>query len=99
MKQIKKGDIVGRKSYNNDVLFTVKDILEIDHKKIAILRGVIERVVVDSPLDDLQVIDKNTVKEKLKKFDEKIEERITAKKILLTELAYLLKINVLKKNF
>lgn len=80
MKQIKKGDIVGRKSYNNDVLFTVKDILEIDHKKIAILRGVIERVVVDSPLDDLQVIDKNTVKEKLKKFDEKIEERITAKK-------------------
>ena len=44
MKRIKVGDIVSRKSYNNDILFRVKRILNKKNDKIVILSGVIERV-------------------------------------------------------
>ena len=37
MKEIKNGDIVSRKSYNNDIMFCVKKIIKIDReRKIAI---------------------------------------------------------------
>ena len=44
MKEIKKGAIVGRKSYGKDVLFVVKNIISTKNGDIAILRGMIERV-------------------------------------------------------
>ena len=39
MKEIKKGAIVGRKSYGKDVLFVVKNIISTKNGDIAILRG------------------------------------------------------------
>ena len=50
---IKKGDIVGRYSYNNDILFFVDKIVKIKEnreKKIAILKGLNIRVEADAEL-------------------------------------------------
>lgn len=50
---IKKGDIVGRYSYNNDILFFVDKIVKIKkdrENKIAILKGLNIRVEADAEL-------------------------------------------------
>ena len=58
MKKIKEGDIVARKSYDKDILFSVKKIIKNQKEDIAILTGVIERIEADSPINDLEEIDK-----------------------------------------
>ena len=75
MKKIRKGSIVARKSYNNDILFIVDKIISINNSKIALLTGLIERITADSPIDDLELVDKSVAKENLKKLDYKINER------------------------
>lgn len=73
MREIKKGDIVSRNSYGNDIIFSVKRILKLANKKeIAILKGIDVRVEADATLDDLKIIDK----EELKKREKELEERI-----------------------
>ena len=56
MNYIKKGDIVGRKSYNKDIIFTVKNIIRTKRNDVAILKGVTKRIEVDSNIDDLEII-------------------------------------------
>lgn len=60
MKEIKNGDIVSRKSYNNDIMFIVKKIIKIDkQRKIAILKGIVDvRIVADAPVEDLKIVSK-----------------------------------------
>ena len=51
MREIKKGDIVSRNSYGNDIMFCVKKILKLKEEKIAILKGIVDvRIVADAPL-------------------------------------------------
>lgn len=76
MRNIKKGDIVGRKSYGKDVIFVVKNILKTNKGKIAILRGMIERVEADCEIEDLELIDKKEIRQCLKKLDSKVNKRI-----------------------
>lgn len=66
MREIKKGDIVSRISYKNDIMFEVKRILKlVNEKKIAILKGIDVRVEADAPVEDLQIISKEEqIKEK-----------------------------------
>ena len=60
--KIKKGDIVGRKSYKKDVFFIVDKILKISsNKEFAILKGLNIRIMADSPIEDLEIISKNEV--------------------------------------
>lgn len=47
MKKIKNGDIVGRISYNKDIIFIVKDIRD---KNNVILEGIFERIIADAPV-------------------------------------------------
>ncbi len=75
MKRIKKGSIVARKSYNNDILFIVDKIISTNNSRVALLTGLIERITADSPIEDLELIDKSVAKENLKKLDYKINER------------------------
>ena len=75
MEKIKKGDIVGRKSYGKDILFSVKTILDTPNGKIAILKGIIDRIEADSDINDLEKIDKQYIKEKIKDFDSRIDKR------------------------
>ena len=64
MKMIKKGDIVSRNSYNNDILFFVEKIIYTQNRsKIAILKGVTIRIEADSAIDDLKLMDKMTILE------------------------------------
>ena len=58
MKKIKNGDIVGRISYNKDIIFIVKDIRD---KNNVILEGIFERIIADSNINDLEVIDEKVV--------------------------------------
>lgn len=54
---IKKFDIVGRKSYNCDILFRVIDIQIVDGEEVAILYGEDIRLIADAPCSDLIMID------------------------------------------
>ena len=47
----KIGDMVTRKSYNNDVIFKIIDI----NNNIAILKGIDIRLMADSKLEDLKI--------------------------------------------
>ena len=63
MNDIKKGDIVVRKSYGKDIIFRVINILNKPEEKIAVLNGVIERIEADSKIADLELVDKQKVKD------------------------------------
>lgn len=80
MNDIKKGDIVVRKSYGKDIIFRVINILNKLEEKIAVLNGVIERIEADSKIADLELVDKQKVKDILRKMDSKIENRIEKSK-------------------
>lgn len=77
MRKIRKGDIVGRISYGKDILFIVDRIIKTSNKsEIAILKGLIVRVKADSPIEDLEIIEKRVVQENIKVFENKIEDRV-----------------------
>ena len=77
LKKIKKGDIVGRKSYGKDIIFVVDRIIEIDtNSKLAILKGLTIRVKADSYVEDLEVIDKKIIRNQISLIENKMENRI-----------------------
>ena len=76
MREIKKGDIVSRNSYGNDIIFTVKRILKLNNKKeVAILKGIDVRVECDAPINDLKIVSK----EEQVKREKELEQRIIYK--------------------
>ena len=54
--QIRKGDIVGRKSYGKDILFKVNNIVKKTDEDVAILNGITKRIEADSKISDLEII-------------------------------------------
>lgn len=76
MNYIKKGDIVGRKSYNKDIIFTVKNIIRTKRNDVAILKGVTKRIEVDSNIDDLEIIEKKDIKKNFAELDNELQKRI-----------------------
>ena len=77
MEKIKKGDIVARKSNNLDILFSVERIIKSSNgRKIAILKGITIRIVVDAYLEDLVILDNKILNDSLRSLDIKIEDRI-----------------------
>lgn len=74
MGRIKKGDIVGRISYGKDILFMVERIIKMnDNQEIAILKGIIIRIKADSPVEDLEIIDKRIVESNMQNFEDRIQ--------------------------
>ncbi|MGG1680127.1 sporulation peptidase YabG [Neobacillus sp. NRS-1170] len=71
---IKLMDIVGRRSYNCDILFRVIDFRKINDQKFAILYGEDFRIVADAPYNDLVVINQ-TERLKLTKEYRTLEEQ------------------------
>ena len=69
MKRIKNGDIVGRKSYNKDIIFIVVDS---KNTKNVILKGIFERIIADSNIDDLEKISSDTLENKRALREERI---------------------------
>ncbi len=76
MEKIKKGDIVARKSYNKDILFNVKRIYKVNNEKMAILTGITKRVEADSKIEDLEIVEKEILNEKLNRVQAKIDAKI-----------------------
>ena len=77
MEKIKKGDIVGRISYGKDILFLVKRIINLKNgRRIAILKGITERIEADSYINDLYLISEKDVKKELERLDTRVERRI-----------------------
>lgn len=75
--KICKGDIVGRLSYNKDILFVVDRVVRMKNTPdIAILKGVSIRIEADSPVNDLEKIDKKVIKEIEKNIDFDFNKRI-----------------------
>lgn len=74
---IKKGDIVGRISYGKDILFMVKKVIKLDSgKSFAILKGLTVRIEADSPIDDLELINKKEIDKYMNFFNKEFEKRI-----------------------
>ena len=71
MKDVRKGDIVARKSHNKDVIFVVDRIIK---NQIAILTGITTRLKADSYIDDLEIIDKRDVQKVFSEIDKKIDK-------------------------
>ena len=81
MREIKKGDIVSRNSYGNDIIFFVKRILRLANKKeVAILKGIDVRVEADAPLDDLKAVSKDELLKREKELEERIIYKIEREK-------------------
>lgn len=76
MQKVSKGDVVGRISYGNDILFIVDRIIHVKNLKIAILKGVTIRIEADAPISDLQRVNKHIIKATKKTIKSNIEERI-----------------------
>ena len=72
---IKKGDIVGRISYGKDILFMVKKVIKLDSgKSFAILKGLTVRIEADSPIDDLELINKKEIDNYMNFFNKEFEK-------------------------
>lgn len=77
MSSIKKGDIVGRKSYNKDVFFIVDKITKTRlNNEFVILKGLNIRIIADSPVDDLELINKKDILNTIQLSDKGLEKRI-----------------------
>lgn len=76
MKKIKKNDKVIQKSYGKDLIFKVTNIINTKDGEIAVLKGITERVQLNSPVEELEVIDRNVVTNAVKKWNNKIESRV-----------------------
>ena len=96
MNKINKGDIVGRKSYGKDIIFTVRNILATKNGKIAILKGITKRIEADSDLEDLELISEDKIKNAIEEVENDIEMRIEKSKIGNKDENYT--IGVLTKN-
>ena len=84
MREIKKGDIVSRNSYGNDIIFSVKRIIKLANKReIAILKGIDVRVEADAPLNDLKILSKEEQLKREKELEERILYKIERERILL----------------
>lgn len=96
MNNIKKGDLVVRKSYNKDVIFRVNNIIKTKKNEIAILRGVIERVEADSDIKDLELVEEEQLRRKIQELDDKLNNRIERNIQKAKDSSY--KIGVLTNN-
>ena len=70
--KFRKGDIVGRLSYNKDIVFTVSNIIKCKEQDIAILKGLFTRIEADSPLYDLELIENDRIINLLDKFEKEL---------------------------
>ena len=76
--EIKKGDIVGRKSHGKDILFYVQRIIKVKNgSSYAILKGVHYRIEADADLEDLEKVDKEQIDTEKRGIEKKIKSLIT----------------------
>jgi spore coat assembly protein len=70
------GDTVVRKSYGKDIAFKIMDIKETENGTVYTLKGISLRVIADAPLEDLEEVIENTLGEKEKILNRKVNSSI-----------------------
>ncbi len=74
---MKRGDIVARKSYNKDIIFVVDKIIKNSKgNATAILSGLVIRIKVDAPIDDLVLVSKEEKEREINRLDKTIKNRV-----------------------
>ena len=82
----KKGYMVARISYGKDIIFVIEKVIKKNkHKEYAILNGLTIRIKADAPIEDLEIVSKREVEEKLKEFEEIITKRAEKLKAIDTK--------------
>jgi len=71
---IKIGDLVGRKSYNCDIVFRVHDIVKQNDKVIIILTGMNLRLIADAPEADLVKLPPSKINKDIEGFDDRTKK-------------------------
>lgn len=92
----KKGYMVARKSYGEDVIFVIDKIIKRKDKiDYAILKGLTLRIKADAPVDDLVLASREKIEENLK-----LQEEIIKKRAKKTNNKDLLKLNsIISKRY
>ena len=82
MREIKRGDIVSRNSYGNDIIFSVKRIIKLaNQNQVAILKGIDVRVEADAPVEDLQLVSKEEQEKREKELEDRIINKIERERV------------------
>ena len=87
MHEIKKGDIVSRNSYGNDIIFSVVRIMK-NETRIALLKGIDVRIEADAPLTDLQIVSREEQIKREKELEQRILTMIEKEKKLFIQAEY-----------
>ena len=84
--RIRKGDIVGRKSYNKDIFFIVDRIIKLkNNEQYAILKGVNIRIEADASIEDIEKIEESRVIKAERRIDELLKKRINSNRYNYSE--------------
>jgi spore coat assemly protein len=70
------GDTVVRKSYGKDIIFKILDIKDTDNGPVYTLKGISLRVIADAPVEDLEEVGENSIGEKEKLLNRKVNSSI-----------------------
>jgi spore coat assemly protein len=73
---MKIGDTVVRKSYGKDITFKIMDIKDTDNGAVYTLKGISLRVIADAPIEDLEEVEENSVGNKEKILNRKVNSSI-----------------------
>lgn len=73
---IKIGDLVGRKSYNCDIVFRVHDIIKKNDKFEIVLTGMNLRLIADAPETDVIKLPPSKIDENIRNYDERAKKLI-----------------------
>lgn len=73
---IKVGDLVGRRSYNCDIVFRVHDIVKKDNKLEIVLVGVNLRLIADAPETDIIKLPPSKIMENIKNYDNRVKKLV-----------------------
>ena len=76
MDKIKKGDIVGRKSYHKDILFVVDRIIKSSNHTIALLKGLNIRIQADSDIEDLELMDQKEINQSNNRIKNRFQKKL-----------------------
>lgn len=74
---MKIGDLVVRKSYDKDITFKIIDIKEDERgRKIYVLKGISIRIIADSRVDDLEIVDDGYIGPKEKILNKRVDDAL-----------------------
>ncbi|MBP7331640.1 MAG: Sporulation-specific protease YabG [Firmicutes bacterium ADurb.Bin373] len=77
MEEIKKGDVVGRRSYSKDIFFKVIDVYQVnDKEEYCKLKGIHYRLLADAPRKDLIKIGPGELSQRLREHTMKSSEHM-----------------------